>query len=134
MNRPFTNIETALEELRQGRMIILVDNENRENEGDLIMVAQHVTPADINFMSINARGLICVAITEEDFSRLQIPMMTVNNRSKYQTAFGVSFEADKGVSTGISAADRAHTIKIAIDPNSGADDIIMPVHMFPLNA
>ena len=134
MNRPFTNIETAVEELRQGRMLILVDNKNRENEGDLIIAAKHVTPAAINFMSINARGLICLAITEQDFSRLQIPMMTTNNRSKYQTAFGVSFEAARGVSTGISAADRAQTIKIAIDPNSCVDDIIMPGHMFPLKA
>ncbi len=135
MNHPiFTDIEIALADLRQGRMVILVDNENRENEGDLIIPAQHATADAINFMCQYGRGLVCLSLTELDFTRLQIPMMAVNNRSKHQTAFGVSFEAARGVSTGISVQDRAQTIKIAIDPQSSPSDIIMPGHIFPLKA
>ncbi len=134
-NHPtFTDIEIALADLRQGRMVILVDNENRENEGDLIIPAQHASADAINFMCQYGRGLVCLAMTEQDFTRLQIPMMAVNNRSKHQTAFGVSFEAAQGVSTGISVQDRAQTIKIAIDPQSSPSDIIMPGHIFPLKA
>ncbi len=131
---PFSDIETALSDLRQGRMVILVDNENRENEGDIILPAQHVTPETINFLCQYARGLICLSLQEEDFTRLQIPMMTERNRSKHQTAFGVSIEAAQGVATGISAQDRARTIQVAIDANSGVEDIVMPGHIFPLKA
>lgn len=131
---PFASIETALSELRQGRMIILVDSEDRENEGDLVIAAEHVTPAAINFMCQHARGLVCLPMTEADFNRLQIPMMASHNRSRYHTAFGVSFEAAFGVSTGISAYDRAKTIQVAIDPQSGPHDIVMPGHVFPLKA
>lgn len=133
-SNPFASIETALNDLRQGRMIILVDNENRENEGDLVMAAEHATPAAINFMCQYARGLVCLPLLEEDFARLKIPMMTEHNRSKHHTAFGVSIEAASGVTTGISAQDRAHTVKVAIDPNSTSADIIMPGHTFPLKA
>jgi 3,4-dihydroxy 2-butanone 4-phosphate synthase / GTP cyclohydrolase II len=130
----FASIETALCDLRQGRMIILVDHENRENEGDLVIAAEHVTPDVINFMCQYGRGLVCVPMTEADFTRLQIPMMTVHNRSPYHTAFGVSFEAASLVTTGISATDRAHTIQTAINPQSGPQDIVMPGHVFPLRA
>ena len=131
---PFAAIETALNDLRQGRMIILVDNESRENEGDLVIAAQYATPEAINFMCQYARGLVCLPMLEEDFDRLKIPMMTANNRSKHQTAFGVSFEAAQGVTTGISAQDRARSVQVAVDPGSGPDDIIMPGHTFPLKA
>jgi 3,4-dihydroxy 2-butanone 4-phosphate synthase / GTP cyclohydrolase II len=131
---PFANIETALNDLRQGRMIILVDNENRENEGDLIIAAEHATATAINFMSREARGLICLSMPEAYFNRLKIPMMAAENRSKHQTAFGVAIEAARGVSTGISAQDRCRTVQVAIDPASGPNDIIMPGHTFPLKA
>lgn len=130
----FNSIEEGLAALRQGRMVILVDNENRENEGDLIMPAACISAESINFMTHHARGLICLALTEADFSRLQLPMMVTHNRTPHKTAFGVSFEAAQGVSTGISAADRAQSIRVAIDPHSGPADIIMPGHMFPLKA
>ncbi len=131
---PFVSIETALNEISQGRMVIAVDNENRENEGDLMIAAEHISSAAINFMCQYARGLVCLAMTEQDFLRLKIPMMTQQNGSKHQTAFGVSIEAAHGVSTGISASDRAHTVKVVIDPKSGPEDIIMPGHTFPLKA
>jgi 3,4-dihydroxy 2-butanone 4-phosphate synthase / GTP cyclohydrolase II len=130
----FASIETALEDIRQGRMIILVDNENRENEGDLVIAAQHATSEAINFMCQYARGLVCLPMQEEDFARLRIPMVAADNRSRHQTAFGVSIEAAQGVTTGISTQDRAHTVKVAIDPRSNAADIIMPGHTFPLKA
>lgn len=129
-----SNVETALNDLRQGRMVVLVDNENRENEGDLVIAAEHATPAAINFFCQHARGLVCLPVPEADFNRLQIPMMAAHNRSKHQTAFGVSIEAASGVTTGISTADRARTIQVAIDPASGPGDIIMPGHIFPLRA
>ena len=128
------SIEAALEDLRNGKMVILVDDESRENEGDLIFAAEKATPELINFMSRHGRGLICLPMMEADFERLAIPMMTKNNRSRHQTAFGVSIEATEGVSTGISAHDRAHTIKTAVDESSVADDIVMPGHVFPLKA
>lgn len=131
---PFASIETALSELRQGRMVILADNENRENEGDLVIAAEYATPEAINFMCQYARGLVCLPLQEADFHRLKIPMMTDRNGSKHQTAFGVSIEAAQGVGTGISVQDRALTIKVAIDPHSGPQDIIMPGHTFPLKA
>ena len=127
-------IETAIAQLRQGKMIILVDDENRENEGDLVVAAEYVTPEVINFMTQYGRGLVCFPMAAECFDRLEIPMMTKNNGSKNKTAFGVSIGAAEGITTGISAADRAHTIKVAASPNSTAKDIVMPGHVFPLRA
>ena len=134
MNKIFAKIDEALEELRQGRMIILVDDEDRENEGDLVIAAEKVTPEAINFMVKHARGLVCLPMQEADVKRLRIPMMTENNTSKYETAFTISIEAASGVSSGISAHDRAHTVKVAIDPNSTSNDIVAPGHIFPLKA
>lgn len=132
MNTSITNVTKALEALRQGEMVILFDDESRENEGDLIMAAEKVTPEAINFMAQYGRGLICLPMIEEDLNRLQIPMMTTHNRSPFKTAFTVSIEAATGVTTGISAADRARTIQVAIDPQSTANDLVMPGHVFPL--
>lgn len=134
MNKAFDSIETALKTLREGGMIILVDDESRENEGDLIVAAEHVTADQINFMAQYGRGLICLAMMANDFERLNIPMMAARNRSCYQTPFGVSIEGAYDVTTGISAQDRARTIRIAIDEKSGPDDIVMPGHIFPLKA
>lgn len=131
---PFASIPEALEDLRQGKMIILVDDENRENEGDIMIAAEKVTPEAINFMVKHARGLVCLAMQEDDLHRLNIPMMVEQNNSKYQTAFTVSIEAAQGVTTGISAQDRAHTIRVAIDPQSTAADVVMPGHIFPLRS
>lgn len=134
MNTSIINVNKALDALRQGQMIILFDDESRENEGDLVMVAEKVTPAAINFMAQYGRGLICMPMVEEDLTRLQIPMMTTHNRSPYKTAFTVSIEAASGVTTGISAADRARTIQVAADPRSTPNDLVMPGHIFPLKA
>jgi 3,4-dihydroxy 2-butanone 4-phosphate synthase/GTP cyclohydrolase II len=131
---PERRVATALDDIRAGRMVILVDDEDRENEGDLTMAASTVTPEAINFMAKFGRGLICLTLTEERVAQLQLPMMATNNLSPYATAFTVSVEAREGVSTGISAADRAHTIKVAIDPAKGATDLISPGHIFPLRA
>jgi 3,4-dihydroxy 2-butanone 4-phosphate synthase / GTP cyclohydrolase II len=130
----FATIEQALEELRQGHMIILVDDESRENEGDLVVAAEKVTPEIVNFMSKHGRGLICLALTEPDIARLELPMMVQRNTSQLQTAFTVSIEAATGVTTGISVRDRAHTIQVAIDKKSTKNDIRMPGHIFPLVA
>ncbi len=130
----FRDINRALEDLRLGKMIILFDHENRENEGDLVLAAEKVTPEAINFMAQYARGLICLALVEEDIKRLKIPMMVENSTNPFNTAFTASIEAAKGVTTGISAADRAHTIQIATHPQSGPQDIVMPGHIFPLLA
>ena len=127
-------VERALEEIRRGRMVILVDDEDRENEGDLVMAADWVTPDAINFMAKYGRGLICLTLTEARVQQLQLPMMVANNQSPYHTAFTVSIEAREGVTTGISAKDRAHTIRVAIDPSSGPHDIVTPGHIFPLIA
>lgn len=127
-------IKSALNALKQGRMIILCDDEHRENEGDLIIAAEKVTPEAINFMARFGRGLICLTMLEQDFERLQIPMMVKRNTNPRQTAFGVSIEAKHGVSTGISAADRSHTILTAIDENNDLNSIVMPGHIFPLKA
>jgi 3,4-dihydroxy 2-butanone 4-phosphate synthase / GTP cyclohydrolase II len=129
-----SSIPSALKDIRAGKMVILVDDEDRENEGDLILAAEKITPEAINFMSKFGRGLICLSMVEENLKRLQIPMMVENNTSKYQTAFTVSIEAASGVTTGISAFDRAHTIQVAIDSKSTAKDIVMPGHIFPLRA
>lgn len=128
------SIKQAIDDIKHGKMVIVTDNEHRENEGDLIMAADKVTPQAINFMTRFGRGLVCMPMAEEFFERLQIPMMTKHNRSKLQTAFGVSIGAATGITTGISAADRAHTIRVAVDPQSTLDDIVMPGHVFPLKA
>ena len=134
MSNPFTTIEHAISELQKGRMIILVDDEDRENEGDLVIAAEKVTDETINFMSVHARGLICLSMAPSYIERLQLPMMAVKNRSPFGTAFTVSIEAASGVSTGISAKDRARTIQVAVDDDSGPEDIISPGHVFPLRA
>ncbi len=124
-------IEEIIEEARNGRTIILIDDEHRENEGDLIIPAQLATPDAINFMAKNGRGLICLALTRERVEQLGLTLMAKRNESRHQTAFTVSIEAKEGVSTGISVADRAHTIAVAIDPAKGRDDIASPGHVFP---
>jgi len=127
-------IEEAIEDYRAGKMIILVDDEDRENEGDLCMAAQMVTPAAINFMATHGRGLICLAMTAEQIEKLQLPMMVRENRSPFETAFTVSIEARSGVTTGISAADRAHTIQTAVRLDVKPEEIVSPGHVFPLRA
>ncbi len=129
-------IAGAIADVRAGKMIILVDDEDRENEGDLAMAAQFVTPDAINFMATHGRGLICLAVTEEQVDRLKLPMMQSPGRlgPPLGTAFTVSIEARHGVTTGISAADRAHTVRVAANPNARPEDIITPGHVFPLKA
>ena len=129
-------VETALQDVRAGKMIVLVDDEDRENEGDLTMAAEKVTPAAINFMAKHGRGLICLALTAGQVERLDLPMMSVPGRSgpPLGTAFTLSVEAREGVTTGISAADRARTIRVAIDPEVRPEDIVTPGHVFPLRA
>jgi 3,4-dihydroxy 2-butanone 4-phosphate synthase/GTP cyclohydrolase II len=134
MSDKLASIEQAIAAIGRGEMIVLVDDENRENEGDLVIAAEHVTAENINFMTQHARGLICLSLMPEDFTRLNIPMMVENNKTPHNTAFGISFEAAKGVTTGISAHDRALSVKVAIDENNGPESIIMPGHMFPLKA
>jgi len=131
---PTIRVEKAIEDIRAGRMVILIDDEDRENEGDLTMAASMVTPEAVNFMATHGRGLICLTLTEERVDQLSLPMMATHNKSPYETAFTVSIEAREGVTTGISAADRAHTIKVAIDPEMGHGDIVVPGHVFPLRA
>ena len=131
---PRARVELALADIAAGRMVILVDDESRENEGDLVMAADKVTPAAINFMATHARGLICLTMTPERIEQLDLPMMVRKNDSPYGTAFTVSIEAATGVTTGISAADRARTIQVAVDPDSAAGDIVSPGHVFPLRA
>lgn len=131
---PLHRVEVAMEDLRAGRMIVLCDDEDRENEGDLVMAAERITPEAINFMAREARGLICLSLTGEQVQRLQLPMMATHNQSVYGTAFTVSIEAREGVTTGISAADRARTVLVAIKPDAGPRDIVTPGHMFPLRA
>jgi 3,4-dihydroxy 2-butanone 4-phosphate synthase/GTP cyclohydrolase II len=130
----FNTIEEGIEDIKKGKMVILVDDEDRENEGDLTMAAEAVTPEAINFMAMNGRGLICLSLTPERVEQLQLPMMTTDNTSSFGTAFTISIEAKKGVTTGISAADRATTIKVAIDPKSKPTDLARPGHVFPLRA
>jgi 3,4-dihydroxy 2-butanone 4-phosphate synthase/GTP cyclohydrolase II len=124
----------VIEDARNGKMFILVDAEDRENEGDLVIPAQMCTPQAINFMARYGRGLICLAMTQERADQLKLQMMAAHNGTRNQTAFTVSIEAKEGISTGISAHDRAHTISVAIDPTKGPDDIVMPGHVFPLVA
>lgn len=128
--------EELIEEIRNGRTVVLVDDENRENEGDLVLAADFATPEAINFMASHGRGLICLALTHSQCDRLKLPLMVVDedNRCPNQTAFTVSIEAAKGVSTGISASDRAHTIRVASNPLASPADIIVPGHIFPIRA
>ncbi len=127
-------IEEVIEEARNGRMFILVDDEGRENEGDLVMPAQMATPETINFMAKHGRGLICLAMTRERVEALGLPLMAQRNESRHETAFTVSIEAREGITTGISAPDRARSVAVAIDPSMGPNDIVSPGHVFPLVA
>jgi 3,4-dihydroxy 2-butanone 4-phosphate synthase / GTP cyclohydrolase II len=129
-----SSVEEVIDEARNGRMFILVDDENRENEGDLVIPAQMATPEAINFMSKHGRGLICLSMPAERIEQLGLPLMARRNQSRHQTAFTVSIEAREGITTGISAPDRARTIAVAIDPSKGRDDIVTPGHVFPLVA
>ncbi len=131
---PLSSIETILDDARQGRMFILVDDEDRENEGDLVMPAQMITPEAINFMAMHGRGLICLSLPTSHCEQLGLTLMAQQNGSRHQTAFTVSIEARQGVTTGISAHDRAHTIQVAINPQVTAGDIVSPGHIFPLMA
>ncbi len=131
---PFSTIESALEDIRQGRMVIVVDDEDRENSGDLTLAAERVTAEAVNFMTRHARGLVCLPMTEKRLDELDIPPMVEKSTAHFGTAFCVSIEARQGVSTGISAADRARTVKVAIDPEARAADLTRPGHMFPLRA
>ena len=130
----FAPVEEIVEEARNGRMVVVVDDENRENEGDLIIPAQMATPVAINFMAKYGRGLICLALTRQRVEQLKLPLMAQKNASRHHTAFTVSIEAREGVTTGISASDRARTIAVAIDPSKSSDDIVSPGHVFPLKA
>ena len=131
---PLNSIEEIIEDIRQGKMVILMDDEDRENEGDLIVAAEMVNPEIINFMASKARGLICLTLTGERCDYLGLPSMVHNNNAAYATPFTVSIEAAEGVTTGISAADRARTIKVAVDPKSKPEEIVQPGHIFPLRA
>src|ERR671912_1697011 len=134
MPTPFDSIEDALRDIKKGKFVILVDDEDRENEGDLVIAAEKVTPQAINFMARHARGLICLALTPERVEELQLPQQAVENTAAFGTAFTVSIDARKDITTGISAADRATTIHVAIDPKSKPSDLARPGHIFPLKA
>jgi len=129
-----SGIEDIIEDARNGRMFVLVDDEDRENEGDLVIPAQMATPAAINFMAKYGRGLICLALSRARVEELKLPLMPQRNTSRHQTAFTVSIEAREGVTTGISASDRARTVAVAVDPTKGPDDLVSPGHVFPLEA
>jgi 3,4-dihydroxy 2-butanone 4-phosphate synthase/GTP cyclohydrolase II len=128
------SVERAVEEVRAGRLVIIVDDEDRENEGDLMVAAEKVTPENINFMSRYGRGLICLPLTRERLEELHLPLMVYDNTSRFETAFTISIDAKEGVTTGISAFDRARTIQAAIDPKSGPSNLVRPGHIFPLQA
>ena len=132
--RPFATIEQAIEEIRAGRMVVVCDDEDRENEGDLTMAAQFATPETINFMAKEGRGLICLSLTPERCDELGLDLMAAKNESPFETPFTVSIEAREGVTTGISAYDRAHTIQVAIDPATSPRDVVQPGHVFPLKS
>ncbi len=134
MASPFHSIEDAIKDIKKGKCIILVDDEDRENEGDLVIAAEHVTPQAINFMAKHARGLICLALTPQRVEELQLPQQAAENTATFGTAFTVSIDARKDITTGISAADRATTIHVAIDPKSKPGDLAKPGHIFPLKA
>ncbi len=131
---PFSPIEEIVEDIKNGKVVIVCDDEDRENEGDLTMAAELVTADDINFMATHARGLICLPMAGEIIDRLEIPEMVQHNASRMGTAFTASIEAKDGITTGISAADRAHTCQVAVDDDTGPDDLVMPGHVFPLRA
>jgi 3,4-dihydroxy 2-butanone 4-phosphate synthase / GTP cyclohydrolase II len=131
---PFATIEEAIEDIRAGKMIVVVDDEDRENEGDLTIAAQFATPDAINFMATHARGLICLCLTEERCDALELRPMTEHNEAPLGTGFTITVEAREGVTTGISAHDRSHTIQVAIDPSKGPRDLVSPGHVFPLRA
>jgi 3,4-dihydroxy 2-butanone 4-phosphate synthase/GTP cyclohydrolase II len=131
---PFATVEEALEDVREGKFVVVVDDEDRENEGDLTIAAQFATPEAINFMATHGRGLICLCLTEERCDELDLRPMTDRNETPYGTAFTVAIEAREGVTTGISAHDRSRTIQVAIDPSRGAHDLVQPGHVFPLRA
>jgi 3,4-dihydroxy 2-butanone 4-phosphate synthase/GTP cyclohydrolase II len=134
MKYKFNTIEESIEDMREGKMVILVDDEDRENEGDLTMAAEKVTPEAINFMATHGKGLICLSLTQEKVAQLHLPMMAQDNTSSFGTAFTVSIEARRGVTTGISAADRAVTIKAAVNDDAKPEDLARPGHIFPLRA
>jgi 3,4-dihydroxy 2-butanone 4-phosphate synthase/GTP cyclohydrolase II len=130
----FNSIEEIIEDIRQGKMVILVDDEDRENEGDLLMAASLVRPEDVNFMARYGRGLVCLTLTRERCEQLRLPLMVTDNNEKHSTAFTLSIEAARGVTTGISAYDRAHTVRTAVAPNARPEDLVQPGHIFPLMA
>ncbi len=134
MTAPFDSVENAIRDIKRGKFVILVDDEDRENEGDLVIAAEKVTPQSVNFMAKHARGLICLALTPERVEELQLPQQAVENTATFGTAFTVSIDARKDITTGISAADRATTIHVAIDPRSRPSDLARPGHIFPLKA
>jgi 3,4-dihydroxy 2-butanone 4-phosphate synthase/GTP cyclohydrolase II len=134
LRTPFAAIEEAIEDVRAGKFVVVVDDEDRENEGDLTIAAQFATPEAVNFMATHGRGLICLCLTEERCDELELRPMTDRNETPYGTAFTVAIEAREGVTTGISAHDRSHTIQVAIDPSKGAADLVQPGHVFPLRA
>src|SRR5881628_1176695 len=131
---PFASIPEALDDFRAGRMLVVVDDEDRENEGDLTVAAEKITPEIVNFMATHGRGLICLPLAAEICDRLHLQPMTRSNTSRFGTAFCESIEAREGVTTGISAFDRARTIQVAIDPATRASDLVRPGHTFPLRA
>src|SRR5215216_1055208 len=130
----FATVEEAIDDIRAGRFVVVVDDPDRENEGDLVIAAQFATPEAINFMATHARGLICLSMTEEHCDRLGLRPMTDRNETPLGTAFTVSVEAREGVTTGISAHDRSHTIQVAINPDTKPGDLVQPGHVFPLRA
>lgn len=131
---PLAKVRDAIDDIRKGRMLILVDDEDRENEGDFCFAAEHVTPEKINFMAKHGRGLVCLSMTDERLHELDFPMMVEKNTSRFETAFTVSVDASKGITTGISAYDRAHTIRLVADDKAKPDDFVRPGHIFPLRA
>src|SRR5256885_2916548 len=130
----FSSVEEAIEDIRAGKMVVVCDAEDRENEGDLTLAAQFATPGNINFMAREGRGLICLALTADRCDELGLDLMAAKNESAFETAFTISVEAREGVTTGISAHDRAHTIQVAIDPRAKPQDLVQPGHVFPLKA
>ncbi|MFH1356124.1 MAG: bifunctional 3,4-dihydroxy-2-butanone-4-phosphate synthase/GTP cyclohydrolase II [bacterium] len=132
--KAYERVKQAINDYQQGKMVIMVDDEDRENEGDLTIAAEKITPEIINFMACHARGLICLSLNEEHVDKLQLPLMASRNLSRYQTGFTISIEARSGVTTGISAADRAHTIQTAIKKDVGPADLVCPGHVFPIKA
>jgi len=129
---PPVKVKAAMEDIRKGRMVILVDDEDRENEGDFCFAAEHVTPEKVNFMAMHGRGLICLSLTDDRLRQLDVPLMVEKNTSRFETAFAVSIDAKTGISTGISAYDRARTIRLAVDDNTKPSDFVRPGHIFPL--